>query len=258
MKPGLLAALAGALLVYFVWTRTASAADAADSGDAGGEGGSAPDDGEDPTPMAPTRPTVYQGAYAWTADLVIDADGAPGAYAPHGGLDALANAGHPGRWWGLVTDDGTPAGTPVVADDGNYVSSTALVDRAYGRTDPRRYVDASTICYLAVGRDVLSAMGAQLGDLAWCTNPRTGKSAGAIVADIAPRGRFHEGSIALAEALGGSGNPRSGGLAEVQYVVFPGTAAGWPRSDYQSAAEAAFWAWGGTDALAHALSPGGS
>jgi hypothetical protein len=41
--------------------------------------------------------------------------GAPNAYHPEDkGLDFLANAGKTGNWWGIVTEDGTPSGKPVV------------------------------------------------------------------------------------------------------------------------------------------------
>jgi hypothetical protein len=94
------------------------------------------------------------------AGMEIDADGAYRAYHPrpddHEGLDSLDNAGHPGNWFGVETDNGHPNGTPVVqkTDDpapGFFVSSTALEDRSFDRTDPRRYVDAETIPYIVLG-----------------------------------------------------------------------------------------------------------
>src|SRR4051812_22059936 len=43
----------------------------------------------------------------WSSGMQIDADGCPRAYHPKNiGLDWLANAGEPGNWYGLVTDDG--------------------------------------------------------------------------------------------------------------------------------------------------------
>ena len=67
--------------------------------------------------------------------MMIDADGALRAYHPDdaSGLDRLDHAGAPGNWWGIVTDDGTPGGEPVVQGDGDpapgfYVSQTSLVD----------------------------------------------------------------------------------------------------------------------------------
>ena len=55
------------------------------------------------------------GALIWNAGLAIDADGAANAYAPLGSglapLDALADAGKPGGWWAVLTDNGRPSGT---------------------------------------------------------------------------------------------------------------------------------------------------
>jgi len=46
----------------------------------------------------------------------ITAAGSPRAYGPPGvdALDYLGNAGQPGNWLGLVTDNGQPSGTPVI------------------------------------------------------------------------------------------------------------------------------------------------
>jgi len=47
-----------------------------------------------------------KGAF-YKSELTIDADGAYRAYHPKNiGLDYLANAGSPGNWWALVTDNG--------------------------------------------------------------------------------------------------------------------------------------------------------
>ena len=50
---------------------------------------------------------IVDDVLVFESRLRIDADGAPNAYGPAGTepLDALANAGHPGNWWGIVTDD---------------------------------------------------------------------------------------------------------------------------------------------------------
>src|SRR5262252_6322375 len=71
--------------------------------------------------------------FFYKAGLNVDADGSPHAYHPDGisGLDYLGNAGRPGHWWALVTDDGKPSGNPIIqtANDpapGFYVSTTSL------------------------------------------------------------------------------------------------------------------------------------
>lgn len=195
--------------------------------------------------------------------MAIDADGSPRAYAPpESGLkgeDYLANAGSSGNWWGVVTDTGKKDGAPVVQRGGApapgfYVSATSLVDPTRGRTDPLRYVDSSRVPFLALGKDILASMGGALGDLAWVVNTRSGLSSPAIVADIAPKGHHGEGSMALAGALGINQSPRNGGTdAEiVAYVVFPGSARGWPV-DFLDDARHRFDAWGGWQRLGSVL-----
>jgi hypothetical protein len=154
---------------------------------------------------------------------MIDADGAPNAYHPAGeGLDVLANAGKPGNWWGVVTDDGTPKGNPVVQGAGDpfpgfYVSATSLEDPGFARTDPRRYVASTKVPYVVLPPQLLKH--ARLGDLAMVE--RGGKRVFALVADTGPRDKLGEGSIALADALGVPSSPRKGGAASgVRYVVF--------------------------------------
>lgn len=59
--------------------------------------------------------TIYDagnGAIYWTSKMDVDSDGAPNSYCPeslsHVAIDYLANAGHPGKWWGITTNRGTP------------------------------------------------------------------------------------------------------------------------------------------------------
>jgi hypothetical protein len=93
-----------------------------------------------------------QRAYFYEAGMMIDADGAYRAYHPDPGkgLDYLGNAGRPGNWWALVTDNGKKTGTPIVQgpDDpapGYYISTTSLQDSSKKRTDPTQYVDAENV-----------------------------------------------------------------------------------------------------------------
>ena len=87
--------------------------------------------------------------------MTICADGAPKAYHADNSkaLDFLGNAGHPGNWWAIVTDNGRPDGKPVVQGAGDpapgyYVSMTAMPNPQFPLRDPRRYVDATTIPYV--------------------------------------------------------------------------------------------------------------
>lgn len=178
-------------------------------------------------------------AIQWTAGLAIDADGCPDAYAPPDsglhGRDALGNAGHPGDWWALVTDTGDEKGTPIVQAQndpcpGYYVTATALADRSLHAHDPRRYVDSNHVPYLAVPPE-LRACGVRLGDVAVVRF--RGQWSPAIVADIGPRGKIGEGSIALARALSIPESPRHGGVgAGVEVTLWPGsrTDPPWPRT----------------------------
>jgi hypothetical protein len=62
-------------------------------------------------------------------------------------------------------------------------------------------------------------------------NTRSGNMAYALVADLGPKDKLGEGSMALADALGISSSPKKGGVsAGLAYVVFPGSGNGKPRS----------------------------
>ena len=56
-----------------------------------------------------------KNVYIFTTGMAIDADGAPKAYNADSkkALDNLGNAGKPGNWWALVTDNGKKSGTPI-------------------------------------------------------------------------------------------------------------------------------------------------
>lgn len=151
----------------------------------------------------------------WTnGDLSLDYDGAPNAYAPAGvgsPLDSLGNAGRPGQWWGIATDE---LGEPLIQKPsepypGYYISTTALVWP--GRERTARYVDSTQISYLSLP-PVFKELGAKLGDLAWVRSQQTGRTRWAIWADIGPRAKLGEGSQQLASALGVLSSPlrRSG------------------------------------------------
>jgi hypothetical protein len=192
----------------------------------------------------------------YQAGMAIDADGAPTAYHPEpdsaAGLDYLANAGHSGNWWGLVTNTGEPDGEPVVQGPsdpapGFYVSTTSLQDKTRSRTDPLRYVDSSTVPYVVLPRDILNPLSVRLGDFATAINLKTGQVAGAIFADVGPAGKIGEGSIALADAVQVPSSPKHGGVdSGIVYVIYPGSGNGNPRSleEIESEAGTLFEAFG--------------
>jgi len=198
-------------------------------------------------------------AVVFSAGMAINPAGAPRAYHPdgHSGLDYLTNSGHPGDWWGLVTDDGTPSGNPIIQGPkdpapGFYVSPTSLQDQSRDRTDPRRYVDSSTVPYITMPGHFTIQTGVQLGDIAAAIDERTEKLAFGVVADIGPVKRIGEGSIALAAALGVSANPQRGGVDNgITYVVFPQSGQHWPITvdEIRRTGEKLFEKWGGLKRL---------
>ncbi len=142
----------------------------------------------------------------------VDVDGAPNAYGPKGKktLDILQHALAPkgttdaGKVVGYMTDyEGGPPTVQRAGDPypGYYVSQTDFADVKNKRMeDPRRYVDATKINYVVLGK-VAEKAGAQLGDFATVYSCRTGRAVYAIVADSGnPSGA--EGSLALVQALG--------------------------------------------------------
>src|SRR5215472_13043972 len=121
----------------------------------------------------------------FTAGMTIDADGAPNAYAPHnGGLDYTANAKGGQRWVALVTNAN---GHPVIQRRGPfrgyYVSTTSLEQPNVNDVrNPKRYIDATLVPYIALPPDFTRTFGIHLGDLAVVVNQPNGRSAYAIYA----------------------------------------------------------------------------
>ncbi len=202
----------------------------------------------------------------YSSGMAIDADGAPNAYHQQGsppGLDYLGNAGQPGNWWGIVTDTGESDGNPIIQKSsdpcpGFYVSPTSLVDKNLSTSSPRRYVDSTTIPYIALPGDLIKAKYAYVGDFAIVYNTTNQKQTPAIVGDVGPSGKIGEGSIALATALGVNSSPHNGGTSGgLFYIVFPASrlSPSWPLTVAQitSAANALFTTWGGQAKLNQTL-----
>jgi hypothetical protein len=196
----------------------------------------------------------YGNSIVFKAGMQIDADGSPHAYNPVSskGLDALANAGHPGNWWGIATDTGRASGKPVIQSSsdpapGFYVSTTAYENPGFSETDPRRYVDAESVPFIVLPSRF--GLGLKLGDLCFCFNTATDDNAFGIYADIGPSNQIGEASMAMAGELKANSDPRRGGVAGgIVYVVFPGTSIGSsnPQEFNPKAAELVH-AWGGLD-----------
>lgn len=188
----------------------------------------------------------------FSAGATLDGDGANGQFGglpcyappsyPGGTLDLLANAGHPGNWFGIVTNNGKVTETPIVqsATDpcpGAFVSATSLhlFDRSGGRlppSSPFRYVDSATVPFIAVPPMIIHGVaGTVLGCRCVVTNSSTGKSVEAVVADVGPAKHLGEISVACAKAISvpvGKTHPASTGGASsptIHYQLFPGISA---------------------------------
>lgn len=161
----------------------------------------------------------------YTTHMNIDCDGSPRAYAPpplHG-LDFLANAGHPGNWWGIACDE---HGNPYVQGSndpapGYYVSTTSLEYTQFAKSDPRRYVNAEVIPYLVLPTNYKKWGKIELGTVCIMLNKQNGKMTSGIFADTGPKTKIGEASMACAEALGINSNPKTGGTESriVEYRV---------------------------------------
>lgn len=140
--------------------------------------------------------------------METDVDGAPRAYGPDESkaLDYERNAHLGNHLYAPIVGYLKRHGRPVIQGSndpapGFYVSTTAFYDRSNPRIeDPRRYLDATQVNYVVLGR-FGKRKGVRIGDLAAVSSARTGKSVFAIVGDSGnPSGA--EGSLALLRALG--------------------------------------------------------
>ena len=195
-------------------------------------------------------------AVLFQSGMYVDADGAPNAYGPNNrGLDFTANALRGGRFLSVVThSDGTPVIQRFGRFKGFYVSTTSLHNVAGSPTAPGTYVDARKIPYIVLPPEFMKQFGVALGDLAMVTNLKNGKTSFAIFADVGPRGKIGEGSVALAHALGINDDPRHGGTnSNIAYLVFPQSGLGSDKlrsaKEIKNSASRAFRRWGGARRL---------
>jgi len=192
-------------------------------------------------PNIPLPSRNADGSYTTApVGMAIDADGANGqtggvpVYAPKGfspaPLDFLANAGGPGNWFGVVTDNNEANGTPVTQDasgpaPGAYVSATSYRWPEFKRTDPLAYVDAASVPYIVLPSHWRKeAVGVVLGCKATVEDTKTGKILDAAgVLDFGPRAKLGEASMACAEFFGIPSSPKNGGTSEKRfiYTFFP-------------------------------------
>ncbi|MCC7531803.1 MAG: glycoside hydrolase family 75 protein [Candidatus Melainabacteria bacterium] len=102
-----------------------------------------------------------------------------------------------------------------------------------------RSVNAETVPYFVLPGGKYKHLGISLGDIAAVRY--NGKVAFAVFADVGPRHKLGEGSIALAQELGIPASPRTGGVRSgVEYLVFPGSGdrtPGDPRRNFYAGAQ---------------------
>jgi hypothetical protein len=199
----------------------------------------------------------YPSVYFFKSGMQIDADGAPKAYHkdPDLGLDHLKNAGKKGNWWGIVTVNGRSGGIPSIqgSDDpapGYYVAGTSLQDSTKEDADPDRYVDSAEIPYIALPSGMKFPV--KTGDFGFVINTENNMTSGCVFADVGPRGKIGEGSIALAEAVGISSDPKGDGTeSKFIYVLFSNSSMGWPLTvDFiNTHSKELFEQWGGMQRL---------
>jgi hypothetical protein len=160
---------------------------------------------------------------------------------------------------GLLTD---AQGSPIVQGPtdpapGFFICPTSLRDPARPRSDPRAYVDSETVPYVVLPSGRMQRAGIRLGDISAVYNVANGRLAFAIVADLGPRTKFGEGSIALARELGIRSDVRTGGTDKgIIYLTFPGSGQGTPLSADQihRIGSGKFAEWGGMTTLKAAIS----
>jgi hypothetical protein len=167
-------------------------------------------------------------------------DGSPRCYGPNNtGLDWTGNAGYPGNWWGVVTDD---YGNPIIQKKGNpdkhpypglYVSCTAygFYDE-YEQDDCRCWVNAETVLFSVIPSSVRMAVEPKLlGCRASIEDLKTGKLCECVCAEIGPSTHMGEASMAVCDYFGLSSDPRAGGSSDKKrwrYKFWPGDPAeGW-------------------------------
>jgi hypothetical protein len=171
---------------------------------------------------SPVTIDPVNGIIRFIAPMTIDGDGGLHTYGPNGkGRDDLKNAmTKDGHFVGIVTVNGLPYLRP----DGYYVSTTSYQRDDFSVCDPKRYLDAETIPFIAIPPQLIKAVPHIV--IGSRVIVRYGViTAVAVVGDIGPSYHLGEGSEALAKLLGIDPNPRSGGIEKpvVTYEIHAGT-----------------------------------
>ncbi len=161
----------------------------------------------------------------FTTGMTIDGDGSPRCYGPNNsGLDYTANAGHPGNWWGVVTDR---HGNPVEQIEGDpypsmWVSTTSYERPEFVPTDPKRYLDSEKIRFMVLPSPIRNLVApVVLGCKARAS--KSGRVCEGLCGDFGPSSHAGEGSIATANELGVDSDCRTGGTNEpILWEFWPG------------------------------------
>lgn len=179
-------------------------------------------------------PIWYDGTKVWyTAGMSIDADGSPICYHEDGsppGLDYLANAGRPGRWWALATHNQKMSGIPLIQRlsdpaPGYYVSMTSYKRRGFAYSDPKRYLDSGATPFVVIPGTLISKIDPIfMGCACEAINLQNGGISLGVCGDAGPANHLGEGSMALARNLGINSNPKRGGTSRpiIRYTLYPG------------------------------------
>lgn len=175
---------------------------------------------------------------SWTGEFTVDGDGHPQCYGPSEAgiepLDYIGNAGYPGNWWGIATDNQEYYGEPIIQNEKNpapgyYVSTTAYVISGYYWYDPRHYLHSGEVLFMVIPGNVRKAVvGICKGCKGKVTDKKTKKSVECVVGDVGPTDHMGEGSMALAEFFGLDSSPKSGGSSDTSrfhYECWPGVPA---------------------------------
>lgn len=163
-----------------------------------------------------------------TVNMKIDVDGAPNAYGPKGKktldyeLNAHQGSQASGKIVGYLTksDGRTPEiQRPKDPFPGYYISTTGFFDKNNpDRLDPRRYLDASKVNYVVLGKFAADHR-VVLGDFVAVYSKKTGKSVFGLVGDSG-NSSGAEGSLALLQALGYPfKNGKSGEVTNKEIVI---------------------------------------
>lgn len=183
------------------------------------------------------------GRVTFIGDADINADGAnrqfgrrPAYQVDNQGSDFLANGGMVKKngkvilaadWAkSIVILDSD--GEPKVFADGVIASKTAYKFPNKSHDDPTAYVDSETVPCITVPPLVIKGVkGIVLGSRCRVTNTQNKRVVEGVVADVGPRNKIGEISIAMAKALGIPESPRFGGASEpiLEYEIWPDVSA---------------------------------